>query len=373
MSSNKNILFISHDATRTGAPILLLNLADLLLSHKYNIDFILKRGGELEQEFKKRGNVFIAGKNSLTLKQRVLGRFNKSYPFTLKGINFSSYDIIVSNTITNGDILSQVRKQYQGLIVSYIHELRMASAYFSTKENIQNLIATTDLFAVPSSAVEDYLVQEYAVSKEKIFPLNYYIANKTVLYEANKKNNLFIVGGIGTSDWRKGIDLFLQTALITFKKNPLAEIEFIWKGVSENSVELNRLNYDVEKSGLTGKLKFRASSGAVDSFYNDINLLFLSSREDPFPLVVLEAANYEVPSLCFEGSGGACEFIQKSKGGETIGYLNLNAAAETILKYYNNRSELNIYGKKAKEYLQLNYQNESFIINQFNTLINALN
>src|ERR1700676_3321938 len=45
-TNNKRILFISHDATRTGAPILLLNLAQALRDNhysKYILPFLIKQ------------------------------------------------------------------------------------------------------------------------------------------------------------------------------------------------------------------------------------------------------------------------------------------------------------------------------------------
>ncbi len=50
---SKKVLFISHDASRTGAPIVLLNL---LKWFKTNTDIpfqiLLKKGGVLEPDFK---------------------------------------------------------------------------------------------------------------------------------------------------------------------------------------------------------------------------------------------------------------------------------------------------------------------------------
>lgn len=49
----RKIMLISHDATRTGGPILFINLADVLLNNGYIIDFIVKYDGPLETEFTK--------------------------------------------------------------------------------------------------------------------------------------------------------------------------------------------------------------------------------------------------------------------------------------------------------------------------------
>jgi hypothetical protein len=55
----------------------------------------------------------------------------------------------------------------------------------------------------------------------------------------------------------------------------------------------------------------------------------LLSTEDPYPLVVLEAAALGKPIVCFAGSGGAPEFVENDCG-FVVPYLDLEAVAERI-------------------------------------------
>lgn len=55
----------------------------------------------------------------------------------------------------------------------------------------------------------------------------------------------------------------------------------------------------------------------------------LHSREDPHPLVVLEAASLGIATVCFEPSGGIGEFVQDGCG-LRVPYLNLAAMAEGL-------------------------------------------
>jgi glycosyltransferase involved in cell wall biosynthesis len=48
----------------------------------------------------------------------------------------------------------------------------------------------------------------------------------------------------------------------------------------------------------------------------------LTSREDPFPLVMLEAGMHGLPTVCFESSGGGPEFIGEDAGC-AVPYLDL--------------------------------------------------
>ncbi len=60
------------------------------------------------------------------------------------------------------------------------------------------------------------------------------------------------------------------------------------------------------------------------------DVFLLSSREDPYPLVVLEAALLQKPIICFESAGGAPELVE-SDAGMVVGYLDVVAASEAII------------------------------------------
>jgi glycosyltransferase involved in cell wall biosynthesis len=356
-----NILLLSHDDTRTGAPILLINLAKAIKSEspETKIGFLIKNySGQLIDRFKSVAPVYIAEKKKQLLKSRAT-RFSKAHIKTaLEGV-----DVVISNTITNGDILPIIRKYHQGLIISYVHELQMGASLFSTPHDIAELVKSTNHYMVPSRAVQNYLASSLAIQKEKIDILSYYIPLKTVPERISDNDKAaFIVGGAGTTDWRKGPDIFLAVAERLSRKMPTANIQFQWKGAIENT-ELHRLIYDVEKANLKNKINFIIASGEMDGFYDSIDIFLLSSREDPYPLVVLEAANASVPSICFDGSGGAEEFI-KNDAGKTVAYLDIEAMTNSVISFYEDRQLLNESGHCAKKRLQEVHNSSSAIWNQ---------
>ena len=59
MTMPKRVLFISHDATRTGAPMILLHLLRWLRANtELSFDVLLRDGGELAGEFEQTAQVF---------------------------------------------------------------------------------------------------------------------------------------------------------------------------------------------------------------------------------------------------------------------------------------------------------------------------
>jgi glycosyltransferase involved in cell wall biosynthesis len=134
-------------------------------------------------------------------------------------------------------------------------------------------------------------------------------------------------------------------------------------------LELDRLQDDIKKANLENKIKFLPPSSEMTCFYQSLDIFLLTSREDPYPLVVLEAANASVPVICFKNAGGSPEFIEKSNGGICVDYLDLEAMGNAVIHYYNNNSEREKAGSNAKKRLKVMHQNPEFIINLFESII----
>ena len=370
----KKILFISHSASRSGAPILLLNLAKALHEeYKCETDFIIKQSGELDGEFKKLGSVKIVfqednGVYSSSWTKAYLKIIKrKAFDHFFSQIPLKNYDVVVSNTISTFDLLPFIRKNYKGKIVSYIHELTVATDFLIAKEKIEEIKTIANLFLVPGEAVRAFLINAYQVDNNQIKTLPYYIPNSLDNKDKSTNESEFYVGASGSVEYRKGTDFFVQLAYHFSKFYSSLPIKFIWQGGNQKSIEYKFLNEDIRKLGLSRTCFFQTSSSKMEDFYNSIDLFILTSREDPYPLVVLEAANTEIPSICFENSGGAVDFIEGN--GKIAKYMDIESMAEAIIYYYSERGKLAQDGKKSKEKLSKLHQDRAKICKQFIDLI----
>jgi hypothetical protein len=70
----------------------------------------------------------------------------------------------------------------------------------------------------------------------------------------------------------------------------------------------------------------------IDLFYAGADVLALTSREDPFPSVILESFDVGVPVLAFSGAGGFEDFLKKT-GASLIEPFNCSAFANRIDNY----------------------------------------
>lgn len=370
---SKKILFISHDAHRTGAPIVLLNLADLLKENNYKTDFLLRYTGPLEGDFISRGETFLAYNDKpLPFIKRVKKKFSRQSKFNLNDIKWNDYEYIISNTITNGDLLPDIRKLFNGPILSYIHELEMGTKFYTTAAEVEEVIKNSDGYLTASEGIKTHLIENLLINKSKIVTIPSYIpSNKKTAVNKSDARASFTVGAVGTIDWRKGAEIFILIAKSVFQKRPASDIRFIWKGAA-CEIERDRLNYDITKLDLTKKVSFLGPSDDIQSFYSEIDLFFLTSREDPYPLVILEAADMSIPSICFENAGGAQEFVKASQGGSVISYLDIDASADEILFYYDNPDHRENRGENAKKWLCATHQNPAYVSRSFEEALEKL-
>jgi glycosyltransferase involved in cell wall biosynthesis len=64
-----------------------------------------------------------------------------------------------------------------------------------------------------------------------------------------------------------------------------------------------------------------------------MDVLALTSREDPFPLVMLEAGSHGVPTVCFADSGGGPEFVGMDAGLSSP-YLDISMFAANLMRLH---------------------------------------
>jgi glycosyltransferase involved in cell wall biosynthesis len=91
-------------------------------------------------------------------------------------------------------------------------------------------------------------------------------------------------------------------------------VRFLWLGGETTGDRVLEFAHDVQALGLQGVCQRVAANSNVFDYYCAMDVFALTSREDPFPLVMLEAGSLGIPVVCFAGSGGTQEFVQDDAG-----------------------------------------------------------
>jgi glycosyltransferase involved in cell wall biosynthesis len=352
----KRILFIGHDASRSGAPIVLLQLLRWLKNNKasFEVDLMLLSGGELEKDYRKVANVYVSPQQEgQGIVRRLIARLNGSIPRSGPWVPYyKNYDTVVGNTAVT---LEHVKyfKQRGVRTISWLHELDYAISVLIGKDRFVELANFVDEFVVGSRAVEGML-KRFGINNRTFLAYDFWERDESVpeddrpvREELGIPRDSFVVVGSGRMEWRKGVDLFLQIASRVTSK--CSDVFFIWVGgsVKDSDKEYIQMRHDQKGFDLEGKVFFVGTHQILYNFFSTMDVFALTSREDPFPLVCLEAASLGKPIICFEKSGGMPEFVEEDAG-IVVPYGDVNAFSDSILFYHGNRVELERAGKAAK-------------------------
>ena len=342
------ILFVGHDASLTGAPKSLLLIIEFVKSqYSEPIELILGNGGPLLDDYQKLGRVHIWNKKwyfEQNILKRIKNRVIDSNFRRQKSItNYFSNNIpklIFNNTIVNGQILSRLA-HLKTITISRIPEMQTVMQLYETQfdNSTSKVLRNTDLFISPSNAAKNNLINNFSIAPEKVHVCYGYVKKPESVVEKELSNiraklkipkSAFIVGGCGTLGWRKGSDLFLQVGNY-LKKN--RDIYFLWVGADEKTGSYHEFVYEAEKFGILEKTILVPYDLQINKYYQLMNVFLTTSREDPYPLVNLEAAYNGVPILCFQDSGGSEEFVEKGYG-ESVPYGNSLEMSKKVSNIY---------------------------------------
>ncbi|WP_426060746.1 glycosyltransferase family 4 protein [Hymenobacter sp. B1770] len=335
------LLFVGHEASRTGAPFTQLHLINWIKANTtHDIVVVMLWGGELEAEFAKvaRVHVLDKGKVPKTISERALAKLNRITQYErkqiFKKIAASNPVAIFGNSAMSLPLSVELKVLLKVPLVFNVHELENTFFFFS-KDNFARDSAHIDYLIPGSFAVKEYMESFCLTPKERIGVVYDFIESEpqgnTTAEEIRRLHQIpataRVVGAIGSLVWRKGADIFVQVARTILETAP--DTYFIWVGGSPDSYQYKEMARDVRLMGLSHRVLFVGGKSDLRGYYEAFDVFLLTSREDPFPLVCLEAGLAGTPTVCFADAGGMPEFV-RDDAGAVVPYLDVaQMAAET--------------------------------------------
>lgn len=351
-ADRETILIVSHEASRSGAPVLAYNLVRALVE-RYNVVVLLMAPGPLSPAFLDAGAAVMSVPNLKHRPERVYrtvdrlcGRF---------GFKFALVNSLESRAalpaLYDRDVPS----------ICLIHEF--ASCYTRPREVIGEACFWSDEMVFSARATLEDALAAYpelhnrlchilpqgrclppveAVDKTRLRAEQERI--RRLMHSGNSAEDRVIVLGAGYVNFRKGVDLFLDCAARVIRAPSGRNCRFVWIGKGfepdqdpEYSVFLaDRLRRD----GLQDHVLFIDETSAIETAYQEADLLLLPSRLDPLPNVAIDAMAHGVPVLCFDRTTGIADFLSDSGLGSlcVADYLDSADMAAKILALADSRA-----------------------------------
>lgn len=366
----KNILFISHDASRSGAPNVLLSVLKEVKRRNplMNISLICLNGGVLLPEFKRYATVCLLEDNKKGI--------NRLLPWSLRRkltskhlhqfIKSKNWDFIYANTIVSLDTAIKAKEISGANILLHVHEMEKSFRYYNiTKE----MFAKVDRFIAVSSTVVSSLIN-YDISKDIIKvvrPFSANLDNNTIINNINipnVNNDDFVIGFAGIGSYRKGADFFPLLVHNFTTKHPNVKAKFIWVG----QVDQLDITYDAEMLGIKDRIVLTGAVSNPMDYFNRFDVFALTSREDPFPIVCMETAYLAKPCVVFEGATGIVDLVKDNLTGLVVPYLDIDAMCDALYRLYSDIELRNRLGNNIRTELIKNCSKEQSL----NSIIDIL-
>lgn len=270
-----HLLVVGHEASRTGAVIVLLHLLRYLREcHDYRLTIVLYRGGELEAEFRHLGetHVWLPEEDLTKLQYDFLKKIRKKTSERsqrknlVKSVTTQSFDAVYINTALAARLVPDLVPYLTCPIICHVHELETVLKTYCRLDKFKLAEPHITQYIACAEAVKSNLIHNNHVDKRKrmdvvygcISLANTKYASKSaaeVRQELQIPGDAFVVGGSGLVEWRKGSDLFIALAHFLLRTDQLENVFFVWVGhVSEH--DQIKISSELINTGLEGRVIF---------------------------------------------------------------------------------------------------------------------
>ncbi len=171
--------------------------------------------------------------------------------------------------------------------------------------------------------------QYYWPYSKRPFVIPNFVSPPSAMHIATKKDPGFTLLSVTRFNHIKGIDLLMAAAKIILPQNP----QLKWKVIGYGEQKDVFLDF-IKKENLSAQLIYKpADKTDITEDYRDASLFVMTSRNECFPLVLLEAMSNGLPCIAFDCDTGPRHIIQQNKSGLLVKKENIQelAAAVSIL------------------------------------------
>lgn len=308
------ILFVAHEAKLTGAPVALLNFLRWLRgASPLDLSVVVGTDGPLVERFAALAPVVPATDCGPDL----LGRA----------------DLVYANSTASHSLLDAL-DPFAAPVLSHVHELRAGLAPI----DVLRAGKRPAHYIAVSNQVRDVLVTDYPIAPAEVTVCEGFVwtddvtagagtaADDDVWQRFGIPRGSRVVGAVGSIWPYKGPDLFVQLASAVLAGPSAADVHFVWIGGSDDRIPV--MQAWIDDAGLRDRVHVLGEINQPYPLMATLDVFVVPSREDPFPLVMLEAGTLARCSVAFD-AGGASKLLADDRG-ILVEPLDIESMAATV-------------------------------------------
>ena len=361
IQSKRKIVVVIHDAYPHGAQLLTLHLIKVLKTEMgVQVDLVCLGDGPLQSEYARWATVHdLIGKNprgstAIRLAQKLFASGSRS---------------ALVNTTASGYFLDTLSRS-GFTCMALIHEMIGVIDQLGMHGQAKMIAALADKIVFANRKIAASFGAVAALDPQRIIirPQGLYKNRRNCPDRTEYRTNLRqkyglsldckLILSVGFADKRKGIDLFVETGIKVIEQMP--NTYFIWIGhwSQEMRIQINKRLSDFPN--LKDRFIFPGFKSNTDLYYLGSDLYALTSREDPFPSVVLEAFQAHLPVVGFDDTGGADVLLDEG-GGILVANENFDEFANAIYQLLNDQEQCRAMGQRGAEIIKQRFSFRHYV------------
>jgi glycosyltransferase involved in cell wall biosynthesis len=347
------LILVVHDAYRHGAQYLALNMARFMSQQlKLGLDIVILGDGPLKPDFAAYGVVHdLAGVDPLGEPARRLAQRLRANGAAHAICNTTVTGLFLKTLTEAGVACIALIHELPGLIASYRLENHLHTIQQQARLTVYSSSMLRDRLNAPADKPAIVRTQGLYKRNPARTPEERAAARVRLRRHFRLPGNARIVLGVGYGDLRKGVDLWVDIGKRVMAAHP--DAYFLWVGEIE-STQVAPLKSWLAASGASDRFLFAGFQADTADFYAGADVYALTSREDPFPTVIMEALDVAVPVVGFEGAGGFTELLHSGVG-VTAPMLDTAVFAKAVSEILIDEGARQRMGERGMETVQAEY------------------
>ena len=329
-----NIFFFISNFEFGGAGNAILNFLNKLNKKKFNVHIIYLGKSQYLRQISKQVKVIQVNNNFFFLKTLI--SFFKIRKIIKIKCKKNKYNLFISN-IHYSNILSIIFLRNLNNLKIFLFErtsLKELDIYFNFYSFLKNKLIKKLIKIFYRSA--DEVFSNSLTSKKEFSQIGikskviYSGSIKKILSKKKFKNkNFYKLISVGRLTKQKNYKLLIESIkYLRFKKFKL----YIYgEGIQNKEIKKLIVNNELEKS-----VYLMSNVKNKDKIYKNADLLIHTSLFEGLPNCIVEAINYGVPIIAYNGAGGTSEILGNGKYGKLVKVHDANKMSKNIENFFKN-------------------------------------
>ena len=334
-SGHHPVMFVGHDSHLAGSQMLLLEMLRMAKdSSRINPSLLLLGEGVLEPKYQKLANtcnivpMLEAGMQPHDAIESAI----RSAP--------SRPEVAICSTVACAGA-AQVFRSLDIPVVHLINELPTTIKSNGWEELVVDIGSSVRRMVFVSRFSQQAFIDQFGLDESRCAIVHPgWLGNGQLQTDRDRLRNrirkelslpqdALIILGCGQIHPRKGVDLFVQTAAGVLSQAGTESVHFVWIG--DGTVDDTRwIVHDIDALPCRDRIHLVSSKPDIQPYFEASDIYVLSSREDPYPIVCVQAMAAGLPVIAFDDVGGAPEALVDGTG-VVVPFLDTGAMAQSIL------------------------------------------